>query len=186
MLGRAATVLALTVFASGCNLKPGSSKEDVATAKMEEFVSQEGKFKAKFPGKPETNRQTFDVQTRGKSLQLKLTTFATMTGDTGYAVAVAEIPLSGDLDPIETNILLEKGRDKALEDTGASLESSKSILLQGRYQGKEIIAKAKDAQLKARIYLVGKRLYQVIATGTGTFPTEARATEFFDSFSVFE
>jgi hypothetical protein len=193
MFARATLVLAFAVFVGGCNLKLGDSKnEQITTAKMEEFVSQEGKFKVKFPGKPDTQRQTIDVPARGKTFQLKVLMYSTMASNSGYTVGVAEAPLPGLIDPIETRILLEKGRDGAMEAVGGTVDSSKSILLQNRYQGLEITGRTappkgpSDGVFRGRIYLVEKRLYQAYAVGTGTFTTDARTNEFFESFQAFE
>ncbi len=169
----------LAVVIGGCQL-PTSTTAD---QKMEEFTSKEWKFKAKFPGKPEKKQQAV-AQTK-----MQLTAFTAKANDGEYTVAVMDTPLQAFMDPVEVQRRLESGRDMAIKTTEATLESSKSLLLQGQHQGMEITAKvppskSSDGMLRGRIYLVGNRIYQTYAVGTGAFVNDARTTEFLDSFQA--
>ncbi|MCE9566307.1 MAG: hypothetical protein K8U57_30150 [Planctomycetes bacterium] len=178
-------VVGLAVVIGGCKMPA-----EEPPAQLEEFVSKEWKFKVKFPGKPENKQQDAKQQIGARTIQIKVVMFSKSFRNEGFIVGVTDIPTAFEPDPIETQLMLEKGREAALANSGATLESSKSILFQGRYQGMEILAKSQppkgpaDGLLRARVYVVGKRVYQTIVAGTATAIKEPRVAEFLDSFQV--
>jgi len=176
----AALVLGFAVLIGGCKMPSEKPPE-----KLEEFTSKEWKFKVKFPGKPEVKQQKAGT----KQVQVQITMFMKTFDDESYMIGVADFPMQHEPSPIETQIALEASRDGAIANVKGTLESSKSVLLQGRYQGMEIIAKLPpdgppDGQLRGRIYIVGKRQYQILVVGTATTIKNARANEFLESFQV--
>ena len=178
-------VVGLAAVIGGCKMPT-----EEPPAQLEEIVSKEWKFKVKFPGKPESKTHEAKQQIGTKTVQIKVVMFSKSFTNEAFMVGVTDIPSAFEPDPVETSIMLEKGRDGALATSGASLVSSESILLQGRYQGREILAKTQppkgpaDGVLKSRVYVVGKRVYQTIVAGTSAAIKEPRVAEFFDSFQV--
>jgi len=172
MLRPAVLFLGLVVVVGGCQ-KP-----------MEEFTSTEWKFKAKFPGKPDTKQQAGPFNT-------KLNMFMTTARDGGFMIGVADMPIPEGESPAEVQARLDGSRDGAVSNIGGTLQSSSAVTLQGKYPGREFTAKLppppkgpKEGIVRAKIYLVGKRLYQIMVIGTTSFATSPSANEFLDSFQV--
>ena len=167
--------------------------EQLAAKPMQEFVSQAGKFKVKMPGPPESQTHQFDEKIGPHRIKVAIAMHQVQARNEGYFVGVADIPNVPFLSAIETRQLLEKSRDGAIASSGSTLESSKSALLQGQYQGLEFSAKmpppprgVADGQIRGRIYLVGSRLYQLYVGGAPALVNAPRTAEFFDSFKVSE
>jgi hypothetical protein len=174
---------------AGC--KPPA--EQLAAKPMQEFVSQAGRFKVKMPGPPESTTQDVNYKVGGQTIRVSIAMHQVQAGSEGYAVGVADMPKVPFMSAIETRELLERSRDGAISNTGSTLESSKSALLQNQYQGLEFSAKmpppprgVADGVVRGRIYLVGSRLYQLYAMGAPALVNDPRTAEFFDSFKVSE
>src|SRR6478672_3088070 len=150
---------------------------------MEEFTSAEWKFKAKFPGKPKQDEKT--------AMGVKITMFSVELNDGMYGVAVSDMPMPAGTTAGDKERMLDAARDGAIRNINGKQTSSKPILLAGKYQwpGREFTAtftQPTQGQARARIYLVGKRLYQVLVMGTDSVATASQATEFLDSFQVIQ
>ncbi len=173
-LVRVLFVVALAATATGCQ-KP-----------MEDFTSKEWKFQARFPGKPETKQKAGPFGTQ-------MTMFLTESRDGGYIIGVADMPIPADEPQTQIQARLDGARDGAVRNINATLESSNAITLQEKFPGRELTAKLppqpngpKDGILRGRIFLVGKRLYQVLIIGTPAYVNSAKSAEFMDSFKVLE
>ena len=167
--------------------------EQLAAKPMQEFTSQAGKFKVRMPGAPESQTHTAEYKVGQQTIRVSITMHQVQVRNEGYFVGVADIPNVQFMSPIETHQLLEKSRDGAISASGSTLDSSKSALLQGQYQGLDFSAKmpppprgVTDGLIRGRIYLVGSRLYQLYAGGAPALVNDPRTTEFFDSFKVSE
>lgn len=146
----------------------------------EPFTSKEGKFKAKFPAKPSEKSQT----TNGITFTMHIST----TKDGGYIVGIADLPIPDGETAEMTQKRLDGARDGAVGNVKGKLIDSKEVTLDKKYPGREFSASLpqKDGLVKARIYLAGKRLYQVMAIGTKDFVGGKDADAFLDSFKITE
>lgn len=162
------SALALSV-STGCHQKPST-----------EFVSPDGKFKVKFPGEPEVKVES------AAGIVLKM--YLVESWGRSYMVGWADVPLPSWESESRTKSRLFDGRDGALKAVnGKSNGTSKTIQLLDRFPGLEFGGTAEGKHLRARIYLVGTRMYQLlVADGTESFPTSAAADEFFNSFEVID
>lgn len=162
------SALALSV-STGCHQKPST-----------EFVSPDGKFKVKFPGEPEVKVES------APGIVLKM--YLVESWGRSYMVGWADVPLPSWESESRTKSRLFDGRDGALKAVnGKSNGTSKTIQLLDRFPGLEFGGTAEGKHLRARIYLVGTRMYQLlVADGTESFPTSAAADEFFNSFDLID
>lgn len=160
------SALALALPA-GCHQKPST-----------EFVSPDGKFKVKFPGEP-----TVKVESAA-GIVLKM--YSVESWGRLYMVGWADVPLPPWESETRTKSRLFDGRDGALKAVnGKSNGTTKTIQLLDRFPGIEFGGTAEGKHLRARIYLVGTRMYQLlVGDNTESFPTSAAANEFFDSFEL--
>ena len=149
---------------------------------MQDFTSTQLKFKARFPGKPKEQSQSGPFNTT-------MTMFAVESRNGVYMVGVADLPIpTGESDAMIQN-RLDGSRDGAVRNIDGTLKTSGAITLNGKYPGREFVAsvtKPQQGQVRAKIYMVGTRLYQVMVIGTDSYATNSQATEFLNSFQVIE
>jgi hypothetical protein len=113
-------------------------------------------------------------------------TFSVEDKNGAFVVTFADLPIPGD----EGAELLEKrldgSRDGMVGNIKAKLTGDKKIKLAGKYPGREVTADlpGKKGVIRARIYVVGKRLYQVMVIGTSDTANSGDATKFLESFQL--
>ena len=159
-------LLALLPLASGCRQQ------------MEDFSSTDLKFKARFPGTPtrESKPGPFGV---------KLAVYTARSGDGSCSVGVAELPLEGGDSDAVTEDRLEGALQAALRNYQATLQSRTTRQLDGKFPGREFTAvcgNSKAPVIRVRLYIVNKRLYQVVAAGSEKYVMKGEGLEFLDSF----
>lgn len=160
------------------------------------FFSREGRFKAKFFGKVQ------ELTEKRGGLDVKM--YATEKPDGAYAVVVLDLPfLAGQTDEAVQG-LLDAMRDGMVQSLGAKLQDSKRVTLDKKHPGREFsvtfekpkagtgeafsvtLNLPEDGVLRARVYLVGDRVYTILAAGKKDFPTSREADAFFESFQLTE
>jgi hypothetical protein len=106
--------------------------------------------------------------------------------DGAVAVTYADLPV-GEKEPASrAEKRLDGSRDALLGVTRAKLKSEKKLSLAEAHPGRDITAELPgDAgRLRARLYLVGRRLYQLQALGKPAFVDGPDVEKFFDSFRL--
>jgi hypothetical protein len=170
MFCRALVVLAPVVLAGGCQQR------------MEDFTSNEFKFKARFPGTPKREDKVARVNTTR-------TTFIVTGRDGVCAVSVADMPIIEGLPEGWVAAALALSEADAIKSGEGVLKSSSSITLNGKYAGREYTAsvtKPRIGQLRVKMYVVGTRIYQVEVRGIDKYATSPQVEEFLNSFEVIE
>jgi hypothetical protein len=115
---------------------------------------------------------------------LNLYTYALDMGELSYMVAYSDYP-SNLVRYADVDEMLDGARDGAVDNVDGTLVGERKIRLQG-YPGRELWIEAtmagKQGLAQARIYMVGSRLYQIIAGGLkDSFPA-GDAERFLNSF----
>lgn len=158
-----------------------------APAPAEVITSKDWKFQVRFPSKPEEKSQEHE------GLKIKLTIFSTTEKNGAYMVGVCDLPIPEKESDEMIETRLDGARDGAVGNIGAELTSSTPIQFNKKYPGREFTAKLPpppkgppEGIVKARIYLVGTRLYQTMVIGTTGFVTARTADAFLDSFKITE
>lgn len=144
-----------------------------------EFVSKEHKFRVRFGGVP----TAFDRPDNG--IPSKLYTLATADG--AYTVRAYDLPVTAEQAAEASTKLLDEAKNDLIRSVGGTETSSESLVLAGRYAGRAFTATAAAPQagaLRARVYLVGTRLYKVSVFGTPAFTEAPAAGAFLESFGV--
>lgn len=166
MNARAALVVFALVPAAGCKPAP-----------MTDFTSAEGRFKVKFPGTPKQTSQVVSGVT--------VTMYSVESWGAEFMVGVADAPIPPWESASRSRSRLFDARDGALKAIDGKSSGSHTITLHDRYPGVEFGGTGKGKHFRARVYLVGHRVYQVIAAGgSEDFPKSALADEFFNSFEL--
>jgi hypothetical protein len=134
-----------------------------ATPQPQAFTSAAGGFSVMAPGPVEEKIQSLDIPLAGK---IDMHAFNGHKGNISYVVAYADYPVEivSQRDPEK---VLDGSRDGMVGNINGKLLTEFKISIDG-YPGREIVVDTKigdgqDATIKARLYLVGNRLYQLIA-----------------------
>jgi hypothetical protein len=136
-------------------------------------------FKAIMPAEPMLRTQ----QVKTATGQLRVTLFvAEGKNDAVFAVSYTDYPeMDLKKGPIEKR--LDQARDGAVASAGGKLRSERAIKLQGHSGRELVVEKNGEAVARMRIYLVKRRLYQVMVLG----PAPAKDAEtFLASFDLSE
>jgi hypothetical protein len=169
-------LLALTAAAGTAAAAPVPKAADGPA----EFVSKDWKFAAKFPSEPKKVEQ--------EAAGVAFTMYSTADRNGAFMVGVADLP-AGDNEPAEqTKARLDGAEAGASGNVGGKLKDSKDVTLgKQKYPGREFtatITKPAEGEVRARVYLVGKRMYQVMVVGTKEYANSPAATAFLDSFRL--
>jgi hypothetical protein len=169
--------LALTMLAFGS--VPAHAQDSKTDWK--EFTSKEGHFKVLMPGKPEHNNLD-SVSDFGKGI---LHMNSAQANGTMYAGNYSDFPEGIKKVPIKQ--VFDSSRDGAVGNLDGKLVSEKDIEL-NKHPGREIlIAVAGGVRLfRVRVYLVDRRLYQVVVFGPKEAANSKEADKFLDSFKLTE
>lgn len=147
------------------------------------FASKEGKFTVAMPAKP--SEKTSKIPTDAGQLELHI--FVLDQKDRAYLVTYSDYPagtVAGNADKILAGVI--EGNAKSLKSKVASEE--KITLGKKKHPGREIKIEMPDKKglYRARIYLVGDRLYQVVALGPDEFAKGKAVDDYLKSFTVDE
>ncbi len=140
------------------------------------FTSAEGRFSVMMPTKPEANTNTQPSQ------------YGPYTVHLFTSKGVGEIFLVGwvDYDPgfkFDTQKELEANRDNFAKGVKATVLGTKPIKL-GTNPGIEFTAETEQAFFKSRVYIVGRRPYQLISVRAKSAQESANVAKFFSSFEL--
>ena len=146
-----------------------------------EYVSKEHKFRARFGSEPDV--------TANAGAFTKTSVYSVESAAGALVVIVMDMPVPDDATPQQIELYLNSARDDLVRSAGGEQTSDASIALAGKYPGREFAAKFHRPQpgvMRVRIYMVGKRLYQVIVRGTEAYAKTREADTFLESFMVVE
>jgi hypothetical protein len=152
--------------------------EPVAKVAGAPIHSTNGKFKARFPVAPAKGTAEADG--------LTFTTYAVTAEGASYAAGYADnAELEGAAGKAR-QAALDQLRDTTVAELGdgAKMGKCELLVLAGRHRGWEFEATAGDKHLRARVYLVGPRLYRVTVRGPESALRDPAAAAFFESFQV--
>ena len=151
--------------------------------KAEPFVSKEGKFSVLLPDKPSEKKNKVKIGDR----EVDLVIFAVNQKGSALVVSYSDFPkdkIGADKEKfiaerIEANVAGLKGKVSSNE---------KLTLGAAKHPGREVrvdLAEKKQVY-RARMFLVGERVYQVVALGSDEFVKSKTVDDYFASFKVDE
>ena len=139
-----------------------------------------GRFKVRFPGKPEEKSQK--AKTPLGELTVYTATFATSDGGV-YLVSHVDYPPPAGA-PAEHETLLNGAREGLKGKDGKVVSEAPVPHAPDKTAGRELVIDKGKVQLRYRIFIRDGRLFQVGTVGTGGFVSGKAATEFLDSFEL--
>jgi hypothetical protein len=151
--------------------------------RMDWHESEAGRFKVRLPGKPKAEAKELALGTGGQSVTIT-TERADGPRDTVFAVTYADYPESYRQVPAKA--ILDGVRD-GLKGTDGKVTEDKVVFLgdsADKLPGREFRVVAGSRTIRARVFLKGTRLYQVMATGVGDRLPTKLVDDFFDSFEL--
>ncbi len=167
--------LALILFlAAGCREAPVEAKE---------FISETGGFSVVVPATLTEKSQELSSDFN------KMTVVTYAGGSDSNRFMVNYMDLTQDVvDAAGAKTILEGSRDQLVGSAGITVLSEAEISLDGN-PGQEVVFQTSIAEnpqllVRARIYLVGTRLYQVIAAVPKAYGENEITANFLDSFKL--
>jgi hypothetical protein len=160
----------------------GSSDVPIPANELEaavlEFTSADGRFKVQMPGTPKEGSQASGGAT--------MKTYSIESRNGAYVVGYADLPIPANEPEAAVQERLDGARDGAVRGGNATLSNSYRITLAGKYPGREFSATLNGTKgiLRAKVYLVKGRLYQVMVIGTDSFANSSDSRQFLDSFAL--
>jgi hypothetical protein len=140
------------------------------------FVSDDGHFSVLMPETPSDKSETTD-STHGP-----YTTHLFIVRDTTSVYLIGWV----DYDPsfnFNRQAEMEANRDNFVKGINAKLISTRPTVIDG-YSALEFTAETADRVFKSRVYMVGRRPYQIVIGSPKGMDDTALATRFFNSFKV--
>jgi hypothetical protein len=140
------------------------------------FTSPNGRFSVLMPEIPPEKTETTD------SANGPYTTHLFVVRDTTSVYLIGWV----DYDPsfnFNRQAELEANRDNFVKGIQATLLSSKATMIDG-YNAIEFSAEAGDRTFKSRVFLVGRRPYQIVIGSPKGMDDSALVERFFNSFKV--
>ncbi len=165
--------LSVALIASAVALLGGCGK-----AEFKPYSSAEGKFSCEFPGSPKEETQS------AAGVPMKM--IGIDGGNVAYAVTYADMPIPANESADGIQDRLDGVRDGMLSSLGGKLKSESRIELDGKHPGREIRADLPEGKgtVRARVFFVGTRLYQVMVIGEKGFAESADTLRFLNSLKL--
>jgi hypothetical protein len=141
------------------------------------FYSMEGNFSIAFLLPPSRAKVPI-VSPVGP---VEITIYAVDLGPRAFFATYYDLPDSRRPSDAE---LLSRERDRGLANTGCTLIREAQVTFQG-HPALDVVADQASGthRLRARIFIIGRRLYSLIAIGPEDRDMDAASVQFFDSFS---
>jgi hypothetical protein len=156
-----------------------------ATGDTEPFVSQPGRYRIRFPGKPQLAEQRTD--TPSGPLIIRTATYESPEG-TAYTASYFDLS-AASVRAAGPDALLDGGVQGTVASGGWTVTSKEAIKL-GQYPGRDVIGDVKvpgarePGYGRTRLFLVGNRFYQVVLIGSKSKVTPADFEKCLDSFEL--
>jgi hypothetical protein len=137
----------------------------------QEFRSERGRFSVKFPGAPLEKMPSAGVHT-----------FTLTKSPLLYKVGYADVALEAiQRDGIEKT--LDQARDALAEAVQGEVVSDKKAVLEG-HPGRDTLIKLGNGHIQLRQFMVGRRLFQVLTSGSKEAIDSPPARSFHESFKL--
>ncbi len=143
------------------------------------YNSKPGRFSVLFPGQPRKESKKMDTAA-GK---LEFIMYRAGLKEIGFVVGYVDYPKEM-FKKADIKKMLDSARDGAVKSVKGTLEDEKVLDFHGN-PGREVEIKVpKKAITKARVFIIGNRLYQVMAVSESKKILDEKGPKFFDSFKV--
>jgi hypothetical protein len=175
-------VLALTaILGALVHLSPPDAPGQ-EPAQFKEFTANDGGFTVLMPDTPKEDKTDLATADGTKVVQYQ---YLVDGGTKAHLVTYQDNPAAVEkADQVQK--VLEGGRDNAVTNLKGKLLLSKELKLADKHSGMEFQIEVPSLKsiYRSRIYLVGKRLYQIVVLGPKEFVDSKESDSFLDSFKL--
>jgi predicted Zn finger-like uncharacterized protein len=179
------SVVALGVMAGVIVLLVNVFSDTIPEDKWQ-VLEEPARFKVRMPGKAQRSSLAVPGPVAMEMVQHLVDVDRTTTFIVGYS--------EGSLPParraLPADVLLNDSCDGSLAAIAPQkpIEKSRTSVRLGDYPGKQMVVDVTNRKVRmvARVYLVGERLYILMAVGKGYDPDNENVRRFFDSFEIIE
>jgi hypothetical protein len=141
------------------------------------FSNEAGRFSVLMPALPEAQTpQTTPSEHGPYTTHL----FITRTENSIYLIGWVDYDPNFNFNRLSE---LEANRDNFVKGVKATLMDSRMLTIDG-YQAIEFICETAERRFKSRVYMVGRRPYQIVITSAKTEDDSVATSRFFNSFKV--
>ncbi len=147
------------------------------------FVSKDGKFSVALPDAPKEK----DAKAKFGDADVAVKMFVVGQKDRAFVVTYSDYP-KDKIGPDREAFVAERVENNVSGLKGKVAANDKLTLGKDKHPGREVRVELADKKqlYRARAFLVGERLYQVVVLGPDEFARGKEADDFFASFAVNE
>jgi hypothetical protein len=202
---------ALTLIASGCATSQGQTTQAGGSSTVEELPTEDGAqgqqqveatpapaaepaasavqfatvgspddgFTIKMPGSPQVVRNKVTIA----SGDVNIATWNSSVDGVIYALTATDYPVKFVAARAPETLLNKEGRDVLVGQLKGTLKSEENLTINDTYPGKAFVIASDQGEVRARSYLVGPRLYTMLALYNPSIGAPA-ADEFLRSLTL--
>jgi hypothetical protein len=150
---------------------------------LTEFRSEDGGFTILLPEVPQ-QEQVQNKDQKGQDYQQ--TQYQVDSENGAIVISFQDNPQLVNASLAEANAALEKGRDVLLKLANGPVQIDEPIRLTEKHPGRAFAADipAMQGHIRARMYLIKGRLYQILVVGTSDFAKSDESTKILESFKL--
>jgi len=163
----------IVVLISGCNIMG-----------WKQYTSVEGGFSIQLPGEPQGQKIILDTQVGRTYLNM----YTLNRKDDNFIYSVGYVDYPDELFSLKSaEQILDDGRDGAARNVQGVLTKESNISIKG-YSGREFTIEVGNGEaiVKAKLFLVGQRVYQLMVTTDKKWSDSYNIKRFLDSFQLIE
>ncbi len=146
---------------------------------FQSVTSAAGKFTAVMPGKPKEHTEEINSPI-GKLELHKL--WVEVSKDLVFIIVYCDYPAEAVRNEPQT--VLKGARDGLLVGKRKLIEDKELTLGKDKIAGRALVIEVGTLHYRARHFLAGRRLYQVVIVGSKDAVTSPNANKYFDSFEI--
>ena len=143
-------------------------------ARWEDYSSKEGRYSVKFPGKVKTETRSLPTPLGTLTMSAALTE----SKDDAFMVAYADLPRAAFDYKAAVQGMVNTWSGKVLYEKPVTIDGHEG------YEFEAEITKPAKGYAAGRLFLHGKRIYQVVALGSKTRADSSKVQKFWDSFKI--
>jgi hypothetical protein len=160
----------------GPAVAPNNAPGDPAVRGGTGFPATDGKFRAEFPGDPKQMNQN------AKGIDVRMWAYEKSPMEV-WMLSVNDMP--GPSNNAQAEFVLKKSAEGQYAGMKGTMRNSSKTQLAGKYPGIETEGSGPlGVQIRSRIYLVGSKMYQLLALGNQAMVDSDDTKKFFDSFQI--
>ncbi|MCA9187085.1 MAG: hypothetical protein R3E01_13690 [Pirellulaceae bacterium] len=161
------------------------ANSELCAAQLQSFESTEGGFQISFPGAPQESESEIPNTDGIRTLQKQ---YVVGTADGAYIASYQDNPNLKSASAERVNQAYTAAGAGLKKAFGGDIKSETKVKLGDNIEGREFVVPipAAGGVARCRLFLVGTRLYQIMAVGKPDFVDADQTTKVMESFALLE